>query len=75
LWGILILVLFATLYSSAAILYRRGHLGRALTTGLLAIGLTYLAGLSIGLAYLPAAVTTISALILIVTGRFHRNTL
>lgn len=64
-WGIFILVLFALLYGSSAWLYIRSRHGLASATGSAALILTYLAGFSIGPAYLPAALATLAALILI----------
>jgi hypothetical protein len=63
-WGIMILGIFAIAYSSGIFFFRRCRTGWTLVTGLFAILLTFLAGFSIGPVYLPAALATLLALIL-----------
>ncbi len=64
-WGITILLVFALLYGVSAWLYVRDRQGAALVTGSAALVLTYLAGFSVGPAYLPAALATLAAVVII----------
>jgi cell division protein FtsW (lipid II flippase) len=54
-WGIAILFIFSALYYGPLHFYRRGKNGMAVLFGAVAIGLTMLAGFSIGLFFMPAA--------------------
>lgn len=72
-WGIFILLVFALLYGVSAWLYIRGRQGNALVTGTAAMVMTYLAGFSVGPAYLPAALATLAALIIIALRYFGRR--
>jgi hypothetical protein len=57
LWGSILLVLFAGLYVLGAFLARRASYGFLAVLCVVALLLSYLAGLSIGLLYLPAALS------------------
>ena len=72
-WGIFILLVFALLYGVSAWFYVRGRQGTALVTGIAAMVLTYLAGFSVGPAYLPSALATLAALIIVVLRDFNRR--
>ena len=72
-WGVFILLVFALLYGVSALLYIRGRQSTILVTGPAALALTYLAGFSVGPAYLPAALATLAALIIIALGFFGRR--
>ena len=63
-WGLFILLVFALLYGASAWLYLRGRQGTALVAGSAALVLTYLAGFSVGPAYLPAALATLVAVVI-----------
>ena len=54
LWGVIVLVVFAVLFILIGIFVFTQRLIAAAITSLLAVGLVYLAGLSIGPLYLPA---------------------
>lgn len=64
-WGVLVLSLFGALYAGAAVLYAQDRRAFAAVLSLAAIALTILAGLSIGLLYVPAGVLTLIAWILL----------
>jgi hypothetical protein len=64
-WGIFVLFVFALLYSSGFYFFRRGRRWLATLGSVLALLLTFLAGYSVGPAYLPAAVAVMVALALI----------
>ena len=53
-WGIMVLLVFALLYSSTALLAMRNRIIALAIASSLALMLTYLAGFSIGLLYIPA---------------------
>ena len=54
-WGVIVLLIFTVLFAGVAISYSQSHLVLSGVLSLLALLLTGLAGLSIGLLYLPAA--------------------
>ena len=53
-WGVIVLLIFALLYSSTALLASRKRLVALAIASSLALMLTVLAGFSIGLLYIPA---------------------
>ena len=57
LWGSILLVLFAGLYLLGAVLARRARYGILALLCVVALLSSYLTGLSIGLLYLPAALS------------------
>jgi len=70
LWGSIVLLLFAGLYGLAARLaWRAAYLPLGILS-VLALALTYLAGFSIGLAYLPAAIGLFIGALLLVLPQF-----
>jgi hypothetical protein len=54
LWGVIVLVIFAGLYAGAAVFLLRGKFAFGLIFAVLSLGLTLLAGFSVGLYYMPA---------------------
>ena len=62
-WGIAILFIFAALYYGPLHFYKRGKNGMAILFAIAAIGLSILAGFSIGLFFMPAALFLLLALI------------
>jgi hypothetical protein len=54
LWGVIVLVIFAGLYAGAAVFLLRGKFILGFIFAFLSLGLTLLAGLSVGLYYMPA---------------------
>ena len=58
-WGIIVLLIFALLYSSTAFFALRNRLVALALASSLALMLTVLAGFSIGLLYFPALLTVI----------------
>lgn len=64
-WGVAVLVLFSAAYGgAAALIWRRSYLAGT-TLSLLAAIMTVLAGFSIGLMYLPAAVAVLLGLLIL----------
>lgn len=61
-WGVFVLLVFALLYSSGFLFFRSGRSWLAALGSVLALALTALAGLSLGPAYLPAAVAVMTGL-------------
>lgn len=64
-WGVGILIAFAALYYGPFHFFRRGSRALAALFAVAAIVLTVLAGFSIGLFYLPAALMLLVGLILV----------
>lgn len=58
-WGVIVLLIFALLYSSTAFFALRNRLVALALASSLALMLTVLAGFSIGLLYFPALLTVI----------------
>ena len=58
-WGVIVLLIFALLYSSTAYLALRNRLVALAIASSLALTLTVLAGFSIGLLYFPALLTVV----------------
>ena len=65
LWGVIILIIFAFLFSTIGVLAFRGRLIILAVFSLLAISLTILASLSIGLLYFPAVLLVVIGWILL----------
>lgn len=63
-WGIVILLVFVTLYTAPIYFYQRRRTGLFILFALAAMALTLLAGFSVGPPYLPAAAVLIVALLL-----------
>jgi hypothetical protein len=63
-WGVIILLIFMMLYTSPLYFYRRQRSFLAILFALACIGLTLLAGLSIGPFYLPAAAVLMVGILL-----------
>ena len=58
-WGVIVLLIFALLYSSTAFLALRNRLVALAIASSLALMLTLLAGFSIGLLYIPASLMVV----------------
>ena len=58
-WGVMVLLIFALLYSSTAYLAWRNRVVALAIASSLALMLTVLAGFSIGLVYIPALLTVV----------------
>ncbi len=72
-WGVIVLVLFALLFSIVAFLaFKRMYLALA-AASILAIVLTFLAGFSIGPMYLPAVLVILLAWIVLGIARLFRG--
>ena len=59
-WGVIVLLIFALLYSSTALLASRKRLVALAIASSLALMLTVLAGFSIGLLYIPALLMVVA---------------
>jgi hypothetical protein len=64
LWGTILLVIFAGLYILAVYLRRQSKILLLGILSVVTLALSYLAGLSIGMAYLPAALALLVGMIL-----------
>ncbi len=72
-WGVIILVLFAVLFSTVAFLaFKRMYIALA-AASILAVVLTFLAGLSIGPLYLPAVIAVVLGWIVLGIARIIRG--
>lgn len=69
LWGVIVLAVFAMLFVLIGIFVFRQRLDAAAITSLLAVVLTFLAGLSIGPLYLPAVLGVVVGWALLGLGR------
>lgn len=72
-WGVAVLVIFALLYIAAAVFAVRGRHIPLAAASLIALVITYLAGLSIGALYLPAAFAVLAGWLVIGLNRLLRG--
>jgi hypothetical protein len=73
LWGVIILLIFVLLFFSVAFLaFKEKYIALAVTS-FLAVTLTFLAGLSIGPVYLPAALAVLAGGLLLGLARIFRS--
>ena len=70
LWGILVLVIFSGLYILAVRVAFKGKYGALTIMGIVAVALSILAGFSIGVAYLPAAMGLLIGALVLISSRF-----
>ena len=72
-WGVVVLLVFALLYSSTAYLALRNRLVALAIASALALMLTILAGFSIGLLYIPALLTVVVGWLALGLGKMVRG--
>lgn len=73
LWGVIVLLIFALLFSSAAFFAFKGKYIALAVTSFLAVTLTFLAGLSVGPIYLLAVFAVLAGWLMLGLARLFRR--